>query len=228
LTTDNAFCRVKVVVYYSINMNFSYRFTSLGFAFLLFSVATLSYASGLDRLAQHLNNLQSARANFVQTVIDGRGQILQQTRGQMSLQRPGQFRWEVKQPSKQLLVADGQHIWFYDIDLKQIMIQKQKTLDAHSPAVLLSNSTKNLARQFNINQIANSQEFRLTPKDNSTLIQSIILVFIGNQLREMRLFDKLGQQTNVDFSHFEINPLLSSEDFHFVVPKNKTIEVVKG
>lgn len=211
-----------------VNMNFSYRFTGLSLAFLLFSLATLSYASALDKLTQHLNKLQSARANFVQTVIDGRGQILQRTHGQMILQRPGRFRWEVKQPSKQLLVADGQHIWFYDIDLKQIMVQKQKTLDMHSPAALLSNSTKNLAKQFNISQLADNQVFRLTPKANSTFIQSIVLVFKGNQLSEMRLFDKLGQQTTVNFSHFEINPVLNSKDFHFAVPKNKDIEIVKG
>jgi outer membrane lipoprotein carrier protein len=209
-------------------MKFLYRFKALFLALLLVSVAGLTQASALDVLMQRLNSLQTVRADFVQTVIDGRGQIIQQTSGQMILQRPGRFRWQVKQPSRQLLVADGQHIWFYDIDLQQIMIQKQKTMGANSPAALLSDSTKNLANQFEVKQLANGQGFQLFPKDKDALFHSITLVFQVNQLREMRLFDKLGQQTVVDFSRFEKNPVLDLQTFHFILPKDKNIEIVKG
>ncbi len=209
-------------------MKFLYRFKALGLALLLFSVAEVTQASALDVLTQRLNNLQSARADFVQTVIDGRGQIIQQNSGQMTLQRPGFFRWQVKQPSQQLLVADGQRIWFYDIDLQQVMIQKQQMMGANSPAALLSSSTKNLANQFYVKQLANGQGFKLFPKDKNALFHSIILVFQADQLREMRLFDKLGQQTAVDFSHFEKNPVLSLQTFHFMMPKDKNIQIVKG
>jgi outer membrane lipoprotein carrier protein len=208
-------------------MKFFYKF-ALSLFFLLCCLSAQAATAALDGLMQQLNSLQSARANFVQTVLDGRGQIIQQTRGQMTLQRPGRFRWEVQQPSKQLLVADGQHIWFYDIDLRQIMIQKQQAMASNSPAALLSDSTKNLAKQFNVKQLANGQGFQLFPKDKNALFHSIILVFQSNQLREMRLLDKLGQQTTVDFLHFEKNPKLNAQDFHFVMPKNKNIEVVKG
>jgi outer membrane lipoprotein carrier protein len=179
-------------------------------------------------LTQLLNNLQSSRADFTQTVMNGRGQILQQASGKMTLQRPGHFRWEVSQPNRQLLIADGQRIWFYDIDLQQITIQKQQTADATSPAALLSDTPKSLTEHFVINSLMDVQGFHLVPKNKNAIFQSITLIFQKNQLREMRLIDKLGQQTVINFSKVELNPHLSAQTFHFIMPVDKNIEVVKG
>ncbi|WP_395497768.1 outer membrane lipoprotein chaperone LolA [Rickettsiella endosymbiont of Litargus connexus] len=181
-----------------------------------------------DQLSQLLNNLQTFRADFTQTVMNARGQVLQQVSGKMTIQRPGRFRWEVIRPSRQLLIADGQRIWFYDIDLQQITIQKQKSVDADSPAALLSDSPKNLTQQFIINPLMNVQGFTLFPKNKNALFQSITLIFQKNYLREMRLIDKLDQQTVINFSKIELNPHLSSQTFHFIMPSDKNIEVVKG
>ncbi|WP_342220051.1 outer membrane lipoprotein chaperone LolA [Rickettsiella endosymbiont of Miltochrista miniata] len=181
-----------------------------------------------DQLSQLLNNLQSSRSNFTQTVMNSKGQILQQLSGKMVIQRPGRFRWEVTQPSRQLLIADGQRIWFYDIDLQQITVQTQKTADSDSPAALLSDSPKNLTQQFVIHPLMDVQGFTLFPKNKNALFQSITLIFEKNRLREMRLTDKLDQQTVINFSQVELNPHLPSQTFHFIMPTDKNIDIVKG
>ncbi|MDD4893010.1 MAG: outer membrane lipoprotein chaperone LolA, partial [Candidatus Rickettsiella isopodorum] len=130
----------------------------LFFLTLILCLVTNQVLAG-DQLSQLLNNLQTFRADFTQTVMNARGQVLQQVSGKMTIQRPGRFRWEVIRPSRQLLIADGQRIWFYDIDLQQITIQKQKSVDADSPAALLSDSPKNLTQQFIINPLMNVQGF---------------------------------------------------------------------
>lgn len=182
----------------------------------------------VDQLGQLLNNLQTSRADFTQTVMNSRGQILQQVSGKMTIQRPGRFRWEVMQPNRQLLIADGQRIWFYDIDLQQITIQKQKTADTDSPAALLSDAHKNLTKLFVIRPLRDVQGFTLFPKNKNALFQSITLIFQKNRLRQMRLTDKLDQQTVINFSQVELNPILSAKTFDFIVPKNKNIEIIKG
>lgn len=199
----------------------------LFFLTLILCLVTNQVLAG-DQLSQLLNNLQTFRADFTQTVMNARGQILQQVSGKMTIQRPGRFRWEVIRPNRQLLIADGQHIWFYDIDLQQITIQKQKSVDADSPAALLSDSPKNLTQQFIIHPLMNVQGFTLFPKNKNALFQSITLIFQKNYLREMRLIDKLDQQTVINFSKIELNPHLSSQTFHFIMPSDKNIEVVKG
>lgn len=72
------------------------------------------------------------------------------------------------------------------------------------------------------------QGFYLIPKDKNSLFQSITLIFQQNVLREMRLLDKLGQETVIDFSQVKLSPNLSPETFHFVLPKDKNVEVVKS
>lgn len=201
-----------------------YKLIFLGFWLLLTSSKVLAE----DQLSQLLNNLQTYRANFTQTVMNSRGQILQQLSGKMAIQRPGRFRWEVMQPNRQLLIADGQRIWFYDIDLQQITIQTQKTADTDSPAALLSDSPKNLTQQFVIHLLMDIQGFTLFPKNKNALFQSITLIFEKNRLREMRLTDKLDQQTVINFSQVELNPHLPAQTFHFIMPTDKHIDVVKG
>ena len=145
----------------------------------------------------------------------------------MTIQRPGRFRWELRQPNRQLLIADGQRIWFYDIDLQQITIQKQKTADPDSPAALLSDSPKNLNQLFVIHPLMDVQGFTLFPKNKNALFQNITLIFKNNLLYEMHLIDKLDQQTVINFSHIELNPILPKQTFRFVIPKDKNIEIVK-
>ena len=201
-----------------------YRFIFLGVLLLFTNSQVLAEA----KLRQLLNNLQTSRANFTQTVMNSRGQILQQISGKMTIQRPGCFRWEVMQPNKQLLIADGQRILFYDIDLQQITIQKQKTADTDSPAALLSESPKNLTQLFVIHPLMDIQGFTLFPKNKNALFQSITLIFQKDRLHEMRLTDKLDQQTIINFSQVELNPHLSAKTFQFVLPKDQNIEIVKG
>jgi outer membrane lipoprotein carrier protein len=208
-------------------MKFFYRLKIL-FVCSLIPLQGLAATAASDQLVNVLNRLQSIRANFIQTVMDGRGQILQKTTGQMTLQRPGRFRWQVEQPNRQLLIADGQRIWFYDVDLQQVVIQKQQVVDVNSPAALLSDAPKNLTKHFNIAFLENMQSFYLLPKDKSALFRSIILVFQQDRLYEMRLADKLGQQTVINFSQVELNPAVSPQIFHFVLPSDKNIEIVKG
>jgi outer membrane lipoprotein carrier protein len=200
-----------------------YRFIFFGFL-LLISTQVL----GEEKLNQLLSTMQTFRSDFSQTIMNSRGQILQQVSGKMSIQRPGHFRWEVLRPNRQLLIADGQHIWFYDIDLQQITIQKQKNTYSDSPAALLSESPKNLTQLFIIHPLVDAQGFILFPKNKNALFQSVALIFQKDRLRKMRLTDKLDQQTVINFSQVEINPYLPSKTFHFFMPKDKKIEIVNG
>lgn len=207
-------------------MKFLNQFKRFFLALMLYLVSSQVLAT--DQLSQLLNNLQTSRANFTQTVMNSRGQILQQVSGKMTIQRPGRFRWEVMQPNRQLLIADGHRIWFYDLDLQQITIQKQKTADTDSPAALLSDAPKNLTQLFVIHPLMDVQGFTLFPKNKNALFQSITLIFQKDCLRQMRLTDKLDQQTVINFSQVELNPILSAKTFNFIIPKNKNIEIIKS
>lgn len=190
------------------------------FCLMLIFPMLASAQSATEDLKGILNNLHSLQAQFTQTVVDGSGSTIQQSSGVMSLQRPGLFYWEVRSPSKQVLVADGKKVWFYDVELDQVTVQPQQTINSNSPAMLLSGSTQELTQQFLITRsgAANEQVFKLVPKVNNSLFASVQLFFHNNQLQKMRLLDSLGQATVVDFSQVRTNLSLRPNLFHFTVP----------
>lgn len=198
---------------------------------LLFLVPVLSNAeSASAQLTQILDNITSLKTSFIQTVYSGgKKNILQQTSGVMSLQRPGKFRWQVLRPSEQLLIADGRRVWFYDEGLAQVTVQKQQSENQNSPAMLLSGSSDELIRNFTITALSTSnteQRYKLVPRIKNSLFQAVILDFQHNELHGMRIVDSLGQSTVVMFSHVKTNPTLSAGLFRFVVPKG--VDVVEG
>jgi outer membrane lipoprotein carrier protein len=192
-------------------------------------IAINAYAqSATDKLMVLLQNLHTMQANFSQTISDNRGNVLQKSSGTMALQRPGLFRWDTTQPNQQLIIADGTNIWIYDKDLQQITQQKQNA-SSNAPGLLLSASVDQLAkryitRQLNVN--ANVQSFELVPSQRD-LFRAVILMFSNSgQLQQMLMHDNLGQTTQINFSHVNINTSLSSGLFHFRAPAG--VDVVSG
>lgn len=176
-----------------------------------------------------LNNFHSMSAQFDQTIIDSHGNAIQQSSGQMDLQRPGKFRWDTLRPNAQLALADGKNIWVFDSQLQQVTRQTQIAAN-NSPGALLSGDVTRLSNEFNISSlspIANTdQGFNLVPKNKDVLFQSVELYFNHGLLRSMRLKDNLDQTTVVQFHQVKNNLALNPSLFRFVPPKG--VDVVMG
>jgi outer membrane lipoprotein carrier protein len=173
-----------------------------------------------DTLTHLLLNINTMKADFTQSVQD-KSRMLQQTKGQMSLSRPGKFRWDTVQPNKQLIIANGSRLWIYDVDLEQVTIRTFHKAAGQTPALLLSDKSLTLSRDFNVknvdspSQIAGLQVFMLTPRNSEDSFAMIKLSFINKQIRQMQLEDKLGHVTTISFSHVVINTPLSDSLFTF-------------
>lgn len=71
-------------------------------------------AAVIKQAESYLATLDTAKARFVQTSPDGTQRV-----GTFYLDRPGKLRFEYDQPVKDLVVADGIQLFFYDGELKQ-------------------------------------------------------------------------------------------------------------
>lgn len=186
-------------------------------------------ANAPEELSQLLANFQSMQADFKQTVYDQNEKPVQQSTGNMALKRPGQFRWETKEPIPQLLLTDGNYVWIYDVDLEQATRQKADTENDSNPASLLSGSTKRIEQRFDVSDIqrpGKEKWFKLVPKDDSDIFQWIELGFVDGKLSAMKLNDRLGTLSIFSFSNVRINPPLKASLFSFQVPKG--VEVLKN
>jgi hypothetical protein len=62
---------------------------------LLASLALVSTAQAQTPLDAYLTHLKTLRAEFAQTVTDGKGVEVQKAQGTLVIVRPGRFRWEL-------------------------------------------------------------------------------------------------------------------------------------
>lgn len=190
------------------------------FIILFFPVLALAEPQDKD-LYNILNGLHTMQADFVQIVANDSG-TMQQSSGNMALQRPGKFRWELLNPSKQVIVVNNSNVFIYDYDLNQISKQKIDRKQTSNPAILLSGSMKDLQDDFKINRLQKREKgdwFELTPRAKDSLFQKIQLQFIDNKLNAMYITDNLEQETTITFINVKVNEVLSDKVFTFVPPK---------
>jgi outer membrane lipoprotein carrier protein len=183
--------------------------------------AMTSFATATTDVDKYLAGLASWSADFTQTIDDGHGKVMRSAAGKLYLQKPGKFRWDYIEPSEQLILADGKHIWFYDKDLQQANLRDMDATLASTPAVLLSGGAS-VSTQFDVTALPPSdgvEWYQLIPKRADTDFQLVRIGFTKGELTSMFLADKLNQVTQLTFSHSQRNAKFAPDLFSFVPPK---------
>jgi len=198
---------------------------AMAFGLFLFSLSVQAN----ETLDNFLNGFQSLQANFTQTLYDEKGEILEVSRGEVYLQRPGRFRWQYQDPYQQLIVANGKHIWIYDQDLEQVTIKDFDVDTQNTPALLLS-SERPISDFFTVHDLPNStnneQQIKLLPKSQDAQFSTMQLLFDGQSLNRLHVQDKLGQTSVIAFTQQQQNPVLNSDLFEFTPPEG--IDLIDG
>jgi outer membrane lipoprotein carrier protein len=188
---------------------------------LLFMPLPSLGGAGSERLDAFFNEVTSVRADFTQQVLDTQKKTLQQTSGTMLLLRPGRFRWDYTKPYQQLIVANGEKVWLYDVDLEQVTVKKMDAALGSTPALLLSSDAK-IEENFTVNEMGGEHDLawvELTPKNKEGGFERLALGFDEHNLKRMELLDSFGQLTRLTFTNIERNPELDPAQFDFVPPQ---------
>ena len=177
------------------------------------------------RLTQLLEKSQTLTARFSQLTLDGSGTQLQETAGEMSLQRPGLFYWHTDAPQEQLMVSDGQKVSLWDPDLEQVTIKKLDQPLTQTPALLLSGDVSKISESFDITskEAGGVMDFTLKPKTRDTLFDSLRLSFRNGMINDMQLIDSVGQRTNILFTGVKANEAIPASKFKFDIPKGADV-----
>jgi outer membrane lipoprotein carrier protein len=177
-------------------------------------------ATAADEVEKYLAGLATWSADFTQTIEDGNGKVLRSAAGKLYLQRPGKFRWDYSEPSQQMVLADGRQIWFYDKDLAQANVRDMDSTLASTPASLLSGGGP-VGSQFDITALPSTgglQWYQLVPKHPDTDFQLLRIGFDKGEPKSMFLADKLGQVTQLTFTHPTRNAKFPPGLFSFSPP----------
>lgn len=186
----------------------------------LFPPLVLASISPGERLSSLLQSYSTYQANFKQQTLGDGNKLVQGTMGKVLLQRPKKFRWETTSPTQQVIVANGNQLWIYDKDLKQIT---KRTLQSHQgldPAALLTGDVKSLLSEFDVSYstINDLSTFVLLPRVSDSPFTNVEMSFRNHQLVSMTVKNSLGQTSRFQFSKIQLNSKLDPALFNFTVP----------
>lgn len=191
------------------------------FAFFLLLPVSVQASDPASRLADILGAQRTMQADFEQTVHGSNGVVTQSARGSMQVARPQLFRWEVREPFEQLIVADGSQVWVHDPDLMQVVVRPFDRQLADTPALLFGGDARRIGERFVVNiseESGKAIRFELKPRAENALFESLKVTFIDNRLREMSLLDGLGQRTRIQFGNVSLNASIPASRFRFEPP----------
>lgn len=175
---------------------------------------------GAALLAGFIDDVTSLSADFRQTLYDRDGNVKEVSSGFARIARPDRFLWVYAEPYEQRIVADGQDLWLYDVDLDQVTVKAQRDALGESPAEILSGSNAALAAfeyqgAFERDGVTWVQ---LQPREDDTDFEGMRLGFAGDRLVGMELADALGQVTRIDFDRLTVNAPIPDSTFRFEPP----------
>ncbi len=196
------------------------------FFILLFSL-NISANSDSD-LSNILNQMNSLTGNFKQKVADQNGAILQEVSGQFFFKKPNLFKWDYLEPSKSQLISDGELLYLYDPDLKQVVISHLKKFGGVSPAMLLV--TNDIESLFEITIIQDKKGvdwFRALPHEpEKANFKEVFINFSHKKLKGMRIIDGFDNTTEIEFSKVSRNTEINEAIFLFNTPED--IDVIRN
>ena len=206
---------------------------------LVAACASPVWADGLSSLEIFIKTVSSGRADFTQVVTaparDGQAARSKTSSGTFEFARPGRFKFIYKKPFEQSIVADGQTLWLYDVDLNQVTARQQASALGTTPAALIASAPDLRALQADFTLSAAPDQAGLqwvlaSPKTKDGQLQAVRVGFRVNEkaansseLAALEIIDNFGQRSVLSFSKVEVNPVLPADTFAFKPPKGADV-----
>lgn len=196
----------------------------LFFCVLIWMGQSMAASEVIQELSERLQGIQTYQANFQHLSFDSKGDLLEDSQGQMTLKKKRQFRWQVNTPDKAMVMSDGKKIWNYDEDLEQVTIQAWSEQEKNSPAAFLTGELDGLEKDYeaikeNKSCLKSSEVcFELKAKNPENNFQKMWIGFSKGMIKEFHFVDPLGQKNIFLFSHIKNNIDLQDGLFTFKIP----------
>jgi len=200
--------------------------------FFIASCALTASAGGLESLESFVKSAKSGQSEFTQVVTaparDGQPARSKTSTGTFEFARPDRFRFVYKKPFEQTIVADGQTLWLYDVDLNQVTARRQSQVLGSTPAAIVAASSdlNALRKDFALEAAPDKDGLQwvlATPKVKDGQLHSVKAGFRGNELAALEILDGFGQRSVMTFAKMEINAAVPADAFQFKPPQGATV-----
>ncbi len=199
----------------------------------LASLASRGAAAPLDealrKLQERYETTRSLKAEFRQTVESPTLAGTLESRGTVAFEKPNRMRWDYAPPDRQVIVGDGETLWIYQPDEKQVIkAPLTEAFQARTPVTFLA-GLGSVDRDFDTTLEKDEVErwhLRLVPKHDAGI--GTLRLSIRKRdasIEEARITDPLGTTTRLMLSGEQRNVALDRDLFRFTPPPG--VDVVK-
>jgi outer membrane lipoprotein carrier protein len=180
----------------------------------------------------HYNHLRSLQSDFTE-IYRGDGPERVES-GTLWLKKPRKMRWEYRSPKEKLFVSDGDAVWFYLPEERQLRKTTLRKLDdLRSPLAFLLGKTKlenelqGLSKAVDESpQGAGNTLLRGVPKAAGQVSEVQLEITPANQIVRIVLMEADGATTEFRFAGWKENLELGESRFQFTAPPG--VETVEG
>jgi outer membrane lipoprotein carrier protein len=175
------------------------------------------------------DSVKDFSASFTQTYEGGVLRRKSQESGLVFVKKPGKMRWDYIKPEKKLFVSDGQTMFLYFPNEKQVMKNDVPGQNQATSAVLFLMGKGDIVRDFNVRWadggLDTTYRLRLDPKTRQAEYDWLEITADRETFRIVGLMaaDAQGGKSAFVFSNFKENAGLADKMFQFTIPRGTEV-----
>ncbi len=176
-------------------------------------------------LQQHYVTVRDFSAEFTHTYRGGVLRTQTREQGTVKVKKPGRMRWVYTSPERKEFVSDGQRIYSYIPEDRQVIVGTVPRDDeATSPALFLAGKG-DISRDFVASRaetaVPGAVAVKLTPKRAEPEYEFLIVSAdpVTYQIRALTTHDRQGGDSTLVLTKLKENQGISDKEFGFVIPR---------
>ena len=176
-------------------------------------------------LQARYQGIRDFSADFVQTYRGGVLRTQTSERGTVLVKKPGRMRWTYTTPERKEFVSDGQKVYSYLTQDKQVIVSPLPSEDqATTPALFLTGKgdiSRDFTATYGENPPAGTTVLKLTPRRSEPEYEYLMVSLdpATLQIRALTTRDRQGGDSTLTFTNLKENTGISDKEFVFRVPR---------
>lgn len=149
--------------------------------------------------------------------------------GNVMIKRPEKMRWEYEAPERQIIITNGETLWVYRPDDKQVMVGKAPDyLGGGKGAGFLSN-IRNIRKNFNVTLSETKAHgfytLKLVPENKNYDVSAIYLKIseATADLVQIVTYNSYQDETRISLKDFKYQQTFDDDLFDFVPPEGTDV-----
>lgn len=169
-------------------------------------------------------------ADFIQTYTRVALSKTSETRGKLTIKKPGLMKWAYQKPAEKLWIVDGKKLWVADPEEMQVFVDESYQTSELTSSIrflwgdgkLGDNFVPRLGTQKDAKDVTKgSGVLVLTPKSGASYNRLVLVVDSKTgEVRSSTIYETAGNTNHFKFKNVQVNRGIPASDFAYEPPKN--------